>query len=258
MTFRKTLDEEMKDATKSGVAQVSKMLENEEMTETEEAILWDMALLGANTAESLLNTVYFYNGKLFGLRTGEHRLMRLSNTVVDGSKIVFEQFRCNTFKGIHSKKERCLYGVSQGSVLGSLLFLLYINDIYNSSDKLSFYLFADDTNLLYADKNLSSLETVVNEELRNIGNWLRVNTLSLNVKKSNFVIFRPYQKRIDYEVNIKIFDYSANSLVSLESKECVRYLGVLFYSNLSWKHHHIYFYQNLQITRYPCKTKALH
>ena len=48
MTFRKTLHGEMKDATKSGVAQVSKMLEKEEIAETEEAILWDMALLGAN------------------------------------------------------------------------------------------------------------------------------------------------------------------------------------------------------------------
>ena len=79
-----------------------------------------------------------------------------------------------------SKKERCLCGVPQGSVLGPLLFLLYINDIYYSSDKLSFYLFADDTNLLYADKNLRSLETVVNEELRNIGNWRMANKLSLN------------------------------------------------------------------------------
>ena len=82
-----------------------------------------------------------------------------------------------------SKKERCLCGVPQGSVLGPLLFLLYINDIYNSSEKFSFYLFADDTNLLYADKNLRSLETVENEALRNIGNWLMVNKLSLNVKQ---------------------------------------------------------------------------
>ena len=49
-------------------------------------------------------------------------------------------------------------GVPQGSVLGPLLFLIYINDIHNSSAKLSFYLFADDTSLLYADTNLKSLE----------------------------------------------------------------------------------------------------
>ena len=47
-------------------------------------------------------------------------------------------------------------------MLGPLLFLLYINDIYNASDKLKFYLFADDTKLIYSDKNLKSLETTVN------------------------------------------------------------------------------------------------
>ena len=56
-------------------------------------------------------------------------------------------------------------GVPPGSVLGPLLFLIYINDFHNSSEKLSFYLFADDTNLLYADKNLKSLEK------RSITNW---------------------------------------------------------------------------------------
>ena len=55
--------------------------------------------------------------------------------------------------------------------------------------------------------------------------------LSLNVKKSNFVIFRPYQKHIDCQVTIKIFVFSANSLVSLERNECVRYLVVLVDSN---------------------------
>ena len=61
-----------------------------------------------------------------------------------------------------SDKVEIIYGVPQGSILGPLLFLLYINDIQNCSDKLNFYLFADDTNILYADKNLRVLEQTVN------------------------------------------------------------------------------------------------
>ena len=72
----------------------------------------------------------------------------------------------------------------QGSVLGPLLFLLIrINDIYVSSDKLNFYLFADDTNILYASKNLKSLEQIVNQELCNLYIWLTANKLTLNIKK---------------------------------------------------------------------------
>ena len=63
-----------------------------------------------------------------------------------------------------------------------------------ASDKLSFYLFADDTNLLYADKNLKSLETIVNCELFKVVGWLIANKLSLNIKKTNYIIFHPYQK----------------------------------------------------------------
>ena len=80
-------------------------------------------------------------------------------------------------------------GVPQGSVLGPLLFLIFINDIPNSSQKLKFYIFADDTNMLYADKNLKSLEATVNKELQNVCEWLHANKLTINAKKSNFVVF---------------------------------------------------------------------
>jgi hypothetical protein len=69
------IDAEMKDATKCGVAQASKRAEITE-EEEEEATLWDMELLGSYSAESLLHIVYYFNGKLFGLRTGKHRLLR--------------------------------------------------------------------------------------------------------------------------------------------------------------------------------------
>lgn len=136
-----------------------------------------------------------------------------------------------------SKREKTSCGVPQGSVLGPLLFLIYINDIYKASNKLGFYLFADDTNLLYADKNLKSLESVVNVELLNVCDWLSANKLSLNIKKTNFVIFHPYQKRLDYEVKLNIYDNQKNRLISIERKSYVKYLGVLMDSNLCWKYH---------------------
>ena len=138
---------------------------------------------------------------------------------------------------IVSSKERIVCGVPQGSVLGPLLFLIYVNDMHRSSKEFDFYLFADDTNLLYAEKDLNKLEVVVNEELLKLCEWLNSNKLSLNVSKSNFVIFHPYQRKVYREVNLKILDNNSEQLVSLERKTYVKYLGVLIDGNLSWKYH---------------------
>ena len=124
-----------------------------------------------------------------------------------------------------SNKEENTHGVPQGSVLGPLLFLIYINDIHRCSNVFKFCLFADDTNLIYADKKLISLETVVNRELLSVCEWLSANKLSLNAKKSNFVIFHPSNKKLNYQVDIKMLDSSSNELISIEHKEYVKYLG---------------------------------
>ena len=132
---------------------------------------------------------------------------------------------------IRSDLNYIVCGVPQGSVLGPLLFLVYINDFNNSSDLLDFHLFADDSNLFYAHKNLRSLEEHLNQQLINIHNWLCANKLSLNVDKSHFVIFRPVQKVVDYTINLSINNKD------LVEKKNYKYLGVIIDSNLNWKEH---------------------
>ena len=79
---------------------------------------------------------------------------------------------------------------------------------------------------------------MVNNEPVRVSDWLNANKLTLNAKKSNFVIFCPHQRKMDHSVNIPIIvDNSNNILTSLECKDHVNYLGVLLDSHLSWKYH---------------------
>jgi len=122
-------------------------------------------------------------------------------------------------------------GVPQGSVLGSILFLLYINDFHLSSNLLNFHQFADDANIFLSNKKLDVLESTLNTELTNVQNWLHANKRSLNTEKSNFVIFHPPQKKIPFQLNLYLNNNILNQVTS------VKYLGVFFDENLNWKQH---------------------
>ena len=91
-------------------------------------------------------------------------------------------------------------GVPQGSVLGPLLFLLYINDL-NKSIKNHF---ADDTNILLSNKSVELLAKNMNQDPKNLSQCLKANTLSLNVKKNELIIFHPKNTKLDYSVKFKI------------------------------------------------------
>ena len=113
----------------------------------------------------------------------------------------------------------------------------------NHQISLVFYLFADDTNILFADKNLKSQELYVNQKLNKLYDWLTAKKLTLNIKKSNFAIFCPAQRKLSHQPKIVIFDNKQNKKVALEHKDFFKYLGILIDKSLSWKHHieHIIF-----------------
>ena len=86
------------------------------------------------------------------------------------------------------------------------------------------------------DRNTTNQKRV-NVELNNVHDWLTTNRLTLNTKKSNFLIFRPRQKKMHFSPQISILDCETNQRVSLEQKSYIKYLGVLIDQNLSWKNH---------------------
>ena len=109
-------------------------------------------------------------------------------------------------------------------------FLIYINNLPNISEKLFFYLFADDTNIYYESDNLFELEAVINQELKLLSQWLKINRLVLNISKTNFVIFHSYRRIVHHNVTLLL------DKKSISEKSHIKYLGVLVDQHLNWKY----------------------
>jgi len=205
---------------------------------TQHAILDIISKIQSNIDHKLFSCAVFIDlSKAFDtvdhkILLGKLNLYGIRGIINDWFKSYLQNRRQTTLinQKISGKNDMVL-GVPQGSVLGPLLFLLYINDISAISKTLQFHLFADDTNILYSNKCLKSLEKKMNDELKKLYEWLITNKLTLNIKKSNFVIFSSLRKKVHYEVNLKI------NCVPLENKNYVKYLGILLDSNLTWKPH---------------------
>ena len=95
-----------------------------------------------------------------------------------------DRYQYVTYNGTESAKQNIKCGVPQGSILGPLLFLIYINDLANVCEYMMPLLFADDTNLFRGGKNIDDIHNEISHDLDSLSEWLKSNKLSLNIKKT--------------------------------------------------------------------------
>ena len=134
-------------------------------------------------------------------------------------------------KSVCSEYSKISCGVPQGSILGPLLFLLYINDMHSAMKHSLVHHFVDDTNLLCSHKDPKMLRIMMNNDLRSLLTWLCANRLSLNVTKTEFIIFKPPRTRLRERITLKL-----NGTTLYESKK-IKYLGLIMDERLTWSFH---------------------
>lgn len=135
---------------------------------------------------------------------------------------------------VYSSTKLTNIGVPQGSILGPLLFLLYINDLPNCLSSSSCILYADDTTIFNSDSSITSLTEKLNSDLLQLTRWCSNNMLQINASKTKFVVFTSPQKPLPFIPPVKI------GLNNIPVSDCSRFLGVELDSNLKYHRHIAY------------------
>ena len=136
-----------------------------------------------------------------------------------------------TIDGLDSDAKSIKHGVPQGSILGPLLFIIYINDLPNISELVKIVLYADDANIIITGKNITEVSQKLKEICNKLIEWVDVNGLRLNLKKTKYIIFTRKKSENFLPAPLII------SGTKIEQKHEVRFLGVIVDENLTWKKH---------------------
>jgi len=136
------------------------------------------------------------------------------------------------FNGTLSNPSHINCGVPQGSILGPLLFLLYINDLPLCTKIPDFVLFADDTELTFCHRDPNRLQLLINNELNHISNWFKLNKLSFNIPKTVCMSFKnKHSNKPNIKLDIRIDGVEIMQVTS------TKFLGLIIDHNLSWTAH---------------------
>ena len=175
--------------------------------------------------------------KAFDTVDHEILFLKLEHYGIRGNALaLFKNYLSNrsqyvVYNGLQSSKQRITCGVPQGSILGPLLFLIYINDLGDVSDVLFTLLFADDSNLFLSGTNPDELINKMNTELIKIVKWLEVNKLSLNLDKTHFMIFRKGKSKVTINNDLMIKN------VKIKQEQHTKFLGVILDQRLTFLNH---------------------
>ena len=164
-------------------------------------------------------------------------LCKLDNIGIRGvankwfSSYLTDRYQYVSHDGENSSRQKIICGVPQGSILGPLLFLIYINDLALMCNNVLPIMYADDSNLFSEGSNISDIQNDINIELEKVSKWLKLNKLSLNVSKTHFMLFKRKRKVVDFSPSLFI-DSQPISQVSQ-----TKFLGVYIDEHLTWEAH---------------------
>ena len=163
---------------------------------------------------------------IYGVRDSEN--LWYKNYLSDREQFV-------SINGIESGKQKMSCGVPQGSVLGPLLFLLFINDLPNATDFLTL-LFADDTTFQVSDTDPNKLFNIANSELEKASVWFSANKLTLNVKKTKFMLFS--DKQFDIGNNkLQIGGTTIEQIGTHCQEKYFKFVGHVLDDKMTWEGH---------------------
>ena len=192
-------------------------------------------------------------------------LTKLENYGIRGTSLKwFESYLSNRYQYVVLNKSKSQTitidtGVPQGTILGPLLFIIYMNDLTTNCGSL--ISFADDTTLLYSNTNFKMLETIINQDLIQISNWLILNKLNLNTTKTKLLVFHK-ETHQQNNLNLEIVINNTKIEQCLETN----FLGVTLQNNLKWNKHNnkicnklsqINYFINKIKHRVPCQILTL-